>query len=197
MAKDYAKRVLTTYKKPKKKKFRIEFLLVSLVLMALLGYWGFSHRDQLSSKAAWLAFLKPHSSVKKIHTSASPNTTASDEMNIHFDFYDQLPNQHVPDLDEAANESAYPQPVPSTEKKVKTSAPNYVLLFGQFKNASEASELRVSLLLADCEADLVEAGEPESKVFRVQKGPFTTQEEAKTLQNQLEKKGVSSDLQKV
>lgn len=192
MAQDYAKRVLTTYKKSKKTKIRWGWLTVFLVLVLVGGYWLFSHKDKLGSKTDLLAFLKLHlhGAKKPAIQSTHPDHLAMGELPIHFDFYNELPNQHVMVSAASETQPVISKPNPPPEQR-------FYLLFGQYDNASEASQLRVSLLLTDCEADVVEIRTNQGTIFRVQKGPFMSQTEAKKMQALLEKKGVASQINKV
>ena len=68
----------------------------------------------------------------------------------------------------------------------------YTLQIAEFKNESEAGQLRLSLLLEGVEAEVVQIGE----IFRVQQGTYTTTALAKSAQKELEKQGITSQVQK-
>lgn len=245
MPKDYAKRVLTTSRKPKPKRRRIEFFILPFVLVSVIGYIWFTHfENKKVSHENWLTRIKTfghRNKIIKTHTASANNIATQPESDIHFDFYTQLPNQkillptdykdantsplataranHNKKVDQSLIDEALvsaqgmktkvminsslsqdSRTVSSSQKAFPSKTPEqaqYVLSFGQFKSAAEAGQLRISLLLADCEAEIVELHSKRGKIFRVQKGPFMNPSLAKQTQQQFFKKGVTSELQKV
>ena len=66
-----------------------------------------------------------------------------------------------------------------------------------FRNESNATQLRVSLLLAGVEVDIVKIKMSSHNIYRVQQGPYSNLQLAKARQQQLQKKGVEGVLEKV
>jgi cell division protein FtsN len=205
MPKDYAKRVLTTSRKPKKKKLRLEFVIIPIVLAVIVVIWMMTHTNDIATaEQSWFQRLKSigHKAapVKKEASNAKNLAETHSEPSVHFDFYNQLPTMQVPTPTFTEDHaSAKPKPPHQmADKNAKAlSVPHYILLFGEFKNASAAGELRVSLMLAECEAEIIAVPSKGSKLYRVQSNPFMTQAEAKRLQQILLRKGVSSELKQV
>lgn len=218
MAKDYAKRVFTTSRKPKKKRQRVELFVIPIVLLALIaGYWGYSHKNNFSLAENFsLAHIKNLLNHKKgpapktVQTAKATNASpVSEDRDVHFDFYNELPKMQVTVPEEADATPPPPKPVvkvhqPDTDLEdkissaVKSAAAEdiYVLQFGEFKNEIEASQTRVSLLLAGAEVKLAKVKTGKGMVYRVQSHRLATESEAKRLQKELEEKGIISEVKK-
>lgn len=203
MAKDYAKRIFTTTRKPKKKRLRVELFVIPIVILACLGgYWAYRHKAEFGmAPSGWMAQLKTlvahKSSAKSLQTAnMKPISETKPEPDVHFDFYNELPNMQVT-LSEVAEEAApKPPKIHDPESPLPKQATVYLLQLGLFKDAVEASQLRLSLLLSGIEAEVVKINSSGDEMFRVQRGPFVDQAEAKKLQRELQKKGIVSVVRK-
>lgn len=213
MAKDYAKRVFTTTRKPQKKRRRIEFIILPVVLLAVIGgYWGYLHRADFlapTNGASFLARVKAIITHKKIGN--NPEFLAKKQSNIetqnsddvHFDFYNELPKMQVTATQEQDDEKpVHPsKPIIVTShdeipQAVDSSHPYYLLL-GSFKNENDASQSRLSLLLAGYEAVVSKINTDKGVIYHVQSAPIANMTEAKKQQRDLDQKGFVSTLKKV
>jgi hypothetical protein len=98
MAKDYAKRVYTTSRKPQKKKWRGDVLLAPvLVFLCLAGYVGYKNKTYLAvAPKICLVKLKSLFEHKKtINTSQKHALVQNDQEAVHFEFYNTLPKMKV------------------------------------------------------------------------------------------------------
>ena len=108
---------------------------------------------------------------------------------VQFDFY---PKEHSPQLKSPAplvstNASASPQ---SIEKK--TAVGQYILQLGTFQSENEAAEMRVSLLLAGWDVNLVQKTVEGHIQYQVEQGPYSSLEQAKAAQKTLQRQGLAS-----
>lgn len=158
----------------------------------------------------------PHVSKTKI------NSDNSVPASVHFDFYNQLPAMQVTISNTTDNQATPPPPASSVKKPnahtpmvTTTSTPatihdpeapvslppvpvsQYIIQLGVFKDSASASQSRISLLLAGSEATIVKMKTAEGEIYRVQRGPFMSQAEAKKIQKQLQKKGIEGELKKI
>lgn len=227
MSKDYAKRNLNNARTSKKKRWPIEWYCAALLmgLVCLGACWGLIHKKSTifaenTRFSAFLAQLKEIIHPPKKETSSRLDqalaSSANETPEIHFNFYTELPHMKV-NLSGNEESSAAPavsqrNPVsqdsnPSTsltdqERKLvikeTESKPHYVLQLGVFKNALDAGQMRVSLLLAGCEADVVKmTAEGGHEAYRIQHGLFLTSADAKLMQLKLQKRGIVSVIKKV
>ena len=164
MAKDYAKRVFTTTRKPKKKRLRIELFIIPVLVLVIIasGYWGFRHKLELTTvEDTWLprakSLLTNKSVASKTQNVDKPKKIiqSNQQPDVHFDFYNELPKMQVTASE--SEDSATPKMVakihdPEVSAKQSTNA--YVLQLGLFNDAIGASQLRLSLLLSGFEAEV-------------------------------------------
>jgi cell division protein FtsN len=68
----------------------------------------------------------------------------------------------------------------------------YLLQIAAFKNPTAAGEMRISLLLAGFEVEIVKAMHDGQLLYQLQQGPFSTVAEAKAMQRELKKKDIES-----
>lgn len=193
-----------------------------------------------TEKSFWsrmLASIKTHKKThedKHVQTAQKKNAKPNAETEVHFDFYNELPNMQVtiPETKPSpvvATKTASTSPVPTTlnQKKVaemhlkndlnmlsKEAVPTpkildpeaplpvgekrsaFILQIGLFKQLHDAKESRVTLLLSGCEAQIVTIKTPEGFIYRLQRGPFINEAEAKKLQRYLQRKGIETILKK-
>jgi cell division protein FtsN len=198
MAKDYAKRVFTT-SRSKKKRLRIELVIIPIFLILCVGGWLFAHKEIFSSETTFLAQVKSIFS-HKTHKLASnkPNATVAppQEEPLHFDFYNSLPTMKVTVPPVAVENSVNSAPAKIVKPHDPEANPHFIVQIGLFKELNEANQMRLSLLLSGCDADVVKINTKEGAQYRVQRGPFVTQAEAVKLQKEWEKKGVSATVKK-
>lgn len=82
--------------------------------------------------------------------------------------------------------------IPSTVSQAKVVAERYLLQIAAFKNPTAAGEMRISLLLAGFEVEIVKAMHDSQLLYQLQQGPFSTVAEAKVMQRELKKKDIES-----
>lgn len=196
MAKDYAKRNYNL-KPPKKNLWRVHVALAIVVILACAGYWTYTNRIYsvfAESQNVSVFFTKiiamfPPKKSEPVREVQKKINTVHSEPKVHFDFYTELPNMQVraPMVDETKRTA---MPSLATVSPTQTLPKGYIIQLGVFKDATSASELRFSLLLSGCEADVVKVKTKEGERYQVQRGPFVNVTEAKRLQLQLQKKGI-------
>ncbi|GEM_PF-6218728 len=184
MAKDYAKRVFTAHPKRKKKRLRWQWVFIILIIIiGAICYFSYKHKNVETT-----SFLGKFKAIfVHTHPPVAPKTVAETptDPDIHFDFYNQLPSMKV-----SAN-------VAETPKTAGGEAPaHFILVLGLYKDASAASQTRISLLLSGCEAQVVKIKSKEADIYRLQLGPFSNQAEAVKQQHQWEKQGIEGVVKK-
>ncbi len=175
MAKDYAK---YTHKNKRallapgwrSRLFVVVFLLM-LIVVTGVGLFTWKHySNQITTFYTALKSYLDQRDNKKIEVKNQMERPPEPEVQFHF--YTDLPKMQViapsPDL------------TPDSPQKEQ-----YVVQIGVFQHAKEASEMRISLLLAGFEVSLLktEAG------FILQDGPYKDISDAKRMQAALKKKG--------
>jgi cell division protein FtsN len=209
MARDYK----NSYRKPTPKKARWPFIVPVILFLAVAGgiYAMYLHKQANSTShqtwTAWMADIK--SRWQNRHPVKSrPLTLAEKEQQkneVHFDFYTELPKMQVgvPEVSEPKSEhkSAAVTPPsqgaavsPSAAQSTKPAKPAspYVVQVATFKDMARAGELRISLLLAGIEANIVKIQEGDQTVYSVQLGPYASAALAKASQRRLQEKGFAS-----
>lgn len=82
--------------------------------------------------------------------------------------------------------------VSPTVSQTKAIDERYLLQIAAFKNPTAAGEMRISLLLAGFEVEIVKAMRDGQLLYQLQQGPFSTVAEAKAMQRELKKKDIES-----
>jgi cell division protein FtsN len=200
MPKDYAKTVFNDKpKKAKNTKF-VAIIAASLVLVvigvATLGILNKSRNATLSdNRTGILTEFKTLLAHKKaLANRLLPSSPATEEAAIHFEFYNDLPKMQVPLPDVPANAKAPPA---AAIAKNKPETNEYILQVAVFKEPTEASQLRVSLLLAGIDVSVSKIHLGDLDIYRVQQGPYVNLATAKTKQQHLLKKGIDSVVKKL
>lgn len=227
MARDYAKHRLQPKQKRAengwRKRLLFSVLMVCVVGIIISGAYVYKNTVLDSSRqklATWVAQVKLLLSHKKTGTlllaKSPPVHQAKQEPEIRFNFYTELPNMQVtlPETEQAPGKQALPARqdllaaakkteslLPGKEfKKNKNSAEDggqYILQMGVFKNETAAGQVRVSLLLAGFEADIVKSTDGNQILYRIQKGPYAMLSQVKEVQKQLQNKGVMGVIKKL
>lgn len=190
-----------------KKKWRKKILFAAIIVIIAVGFLGiyFSKNQTANSMhqkfTSWIMDLRSHLSHKKTNTSQATQDSSfqqvKQEPEIRFNFYTELPNMQVT-LPEGDKTASTPLPNAKTDKNNTKETPQYFLQLGVFKNESAAGQLRVSLLLAGCEADIVTSTEKDASIlYHVQKGPFATLSQAKEAQKKLQNKGIAGTIKQL
>ncbi len=220
MRKDYAKKNMFAQKrKVRKQPPRLSVLLtvffVAFVVSAS-GYWVYAHHGFRDGVIAWVAsakslLIKHKTDPVKVAKQSDSN---QDDNNVRFDFYTELPKMQVnttsvldkktfvspklveklPRPAELADIDNSIQSVITAKKSQAKPLMQYTLQLGIFKDQLSASQLRLSLLLAGIDADVVKM---QNNTYRVQKGSFTSENQAKAMQRQINKKGFDSEIKPV
>lgn len=143
------------------------------------------------------------------------NTTASQETNQDYRFYDLLPQQQVTPIPEQAIPDQKPlkqepmviQAPKSTEKPVElglddpfdvdsntatTFEPRYILQVRSFEDPDQADARRAEIILNGLSAEVVVANEGNKIWYRVISGPYHNEESAKIAQQSLQNGGIDS-----
>jgi len=196
MAKDYAKRVLTTPRSSEKKRVRIEFILIPVVVMlCCIAFWLYLHKNNylLAGNSPYLARVnalvghKPQVMfANKTKLMTHPVSQLPKELPVHFDFYNTLPSMQQMTV-----------PVIKAEAVAAPRYPRYIIQLGVFNDQTEASQLRLSLLLAGFEVNVVKIQSSKGIIYSVQNGPYPNPLDARQLQKDMLKKGIQSSIKSV
>ena len=194
MAKDYAK--YTSIKRVPKKKQR-SHLVASFILLIFIGtfaYGFYTFKQHPSSRLGILIgeckAVFHHQKNQTMIISKPQTEIAKAEQEVHFDFYNELPNMQVSAGSSNSKFMVSKSTVPKTTAATET---NYIVRINTFKNENDASQIRVSLLLSGIDADIVKIGGN----YRIQQGPYSTLLQAKAMQKKLLKKGIESQVEKL
>lgn len=177
MAKDYAKHhAHSKRRRPTHPGHRFRRVIICLLALLITGLTlgGYLYKTKKVYLFYWVthaqSFIKPKQTPVKA-TAQSKKT----EPEIHFHFYDELPNMEV-------KEQITESPAPTSSHLT------YCLQLGLFKNKSAASEQRISLLFLGLDVDLIQT--PQGYALR--SGNYETIAQAKKIQSQLKRKGIDS-----
>lgn len=169
MAKDYAKYSIKKHKPNKENRQRILFFIILALTIITTTYSCIYIKKH---HPRWVAtiqnFYHPKPAIKSV------NKLAEEQEDIHFDFYNDLPNMQLAS--------------PHGKVIIQEKPENYTIKIAEFQNQNEASQMRLSLLLDGIKAEIVKRGEK----YRIQQGNFTDLAQAKSSQKVLEKLGVKS-----
>ncbi len=149
--------------------------------------------------AAWFNHAKTIGSRKE--SSKVTQTQQSAENNdIQFDFYTELPNMQV-NLPESSqlshqkmDQSIQAVMTQKTTHTTQKQTIQFIVQLGEFKNQLDASQLRLSLLLAGIETEIIKTAEHH---YRVQQGPYQNERQAKSAQRKLDRKGFESSIKEI
>lgn len=166
------------------------------------------------SVASWFNHAKIMMSRKDKATAKTPSSQASAENEeIQFDFYTELPNMQV-NLPQSAQLKTVSVPVHKSEEKMagqidqsiktvmtqqlakenKKQVGRFIVELGEFKDQLNASQLRLSLLLAGIETEIIKIAD---RQYRVQQGPYQSERQAKSAQRKLDRKGFESSIKEI
>lgn len=174
MAKDYAK---YTYKNKRRllvsgwrsRLLSVVFLLMFIVIAGAGWFVWKHHAERITTFYASLQSYLHHNHQE---IEVKNNVESSPKPEVQFHFYTELPKMQV----------VLPSPDLTSQTPQKD---QYVVQIGVFQHAREASEMRITLLLAGFEVSLIktEAG------YILQDGPYHNISDAKRMQAALKKKG--------
>jgi cell division protein FtsN len=144
---------------------------------------------------------------------------AKQDTEIQFSFYTNLSNMQVPVPQQAESKPLYAQvstpqsqvvaqaksiDIPTIKPvippiaaqtvttPVKSIVNKYLLQIAAFRNPTAAGEMRISLLLAGFEVEIVKAINSNQQIYQLQQGPYPTIAQAKVMQRVLKNKGIDS-----
>lgn len=201
MQKDYAK---YTFKKTSPWlthgwRYRLVLVVFIVCLIASIGYAYYlydKYADRLSFAAVRSFFVHKEKKEAPIEVQQEEKP----ENDIQFNFYTELPSgkEVLPTFDNPTltqqNEIGAVPAAPATESVKKG---QYILQVAAFKNPSAAGELRISLLLAGFEADIVKSlTEDQQPLYLIQLGPYPSANKAKAVQDEMKGKGIESVIKK-
>lgn len=192
---------------------------ISVMVFAIHVY----HQSTFFSKehmTGWFASAKNLVSKKENKTIVSQTPAEHEE--IQFDFYTELPNMRVnfPEsahaelkpfstltektMDKSDNKMIEVNPLVRQSASIKTviaqpsdnknQSTQFILQLGEFNDQINASQLRLSLLLAGIETEIVKLSEHK---YRVQSGPYANERQAKAAERRLNKKGFEGSIKKL
>ncbi len=202
-----------------RKRLFFSFLAACVLGIIILGIYVYKSNALESSRQkliTWIMQARLHLGHKKVGVSMPAKISSvqqvKQEPEVRFNFYTELPNMQVTlsETEETPRAQTFiakqttlttatttnTGSLLSTEelkkdKKNVNRTGQYILQMGVFKNETAAGQLRVSLLLAGFEMDIVTSTEGNKTVlYHVQKGPYATLSQAKEMQKQLQKKGI-------
>lgn len=206
MARDYK----NCFAEPPKKSRRNEWVALLILAVVALGATAL-HLSHVTDKslphqtfAEWVAEIKTKWQHRSSILPSKPLTLAQKEApqnQVRFDFYNELPNMKVgvPETVSASAKLVSTTPaqpaVPATTNQSGgpvAATTHYFVQIGTFKSSAEASQLRISLLLAGIEAEVVKKDTQGQPTYVVQQGPFASAGLAKSTQKRLLDKGFST-----
>lgn len=213
MAKDYAKQTRYSFvvSEGSSGKRRWELFFVFLFIAVICGvllfaiekkaYRIISNSPGISAFAArtksW--FVRPRQNAQTAASAAA--AAAQPDEPVRFDFYTELPNAQIESntvVDSTdANKAAKKLQETVRKSGLTPPAPGYVVKIAAYVSESQAGQMRISLLLAGVDADIVKMKEGNKDMFRVQQGPYATVKLAKKRQQELQKKGIESAVEKI
>lgn len=198
MQKDYAKYTTRTKGRVVEPGWRRRLFWVTLVVLVTFSAWYGYDLYKTHASGLKLSALKSYAThfnqepAKPVVDDKDTPIEVQQDNEIHFNFYTELPNNKI------KPEDAERPVLAAKEEKVKEhKIGDYFVELGTFKDPSSAGEMRVSLLLAGFEAELVKILDKEQgPQYRLQQGPFVSMGEAKAIQQKLKQKGIDSSVVK-
>lgn len=177
MAKDYAKQYRSNHREQKHQNKR-KWLIICLILACCFLI------DLIIQRKSIYAFYQHSRLASFLSKQTEPKTLVKKEVPaeaIHFDFYKEL----------SSNKLTIADIVEKTQPVNK----EYIIQLGLFNNNTEANSLKLSVLLAGYEANILKIKIAKQDYFRVQLGPYSKAEVAKNIQQKLEKTGIIGEIQ--
>lgn len=182
MRKDYAKHGIAKRNKPAKETVSFSVILaifISVLVIALMVMYV--HANWKEKSTAWIAHAAALIKKKKPVNAAPPVPLEVKKEEVQFDFYTALPK----------GDPTFSFPEKKDQPSGTAPVEKYYVQLGIFKNALDASQLRLSLLLSGVEADVVKVN---NQSYSVQLGPYMRETQAKSMQQRLSKKGFDSSV---
>ena len=216
MAKDYAK-LMFKPERTSKKRFRWHVIVVVFLILLMLGVGSAYYKDNkipyntmkeyihvvMKQIVSWFHYFKGvtegESSQKQERVSVFSKSHESD---IQFDFYTTLPEMQVKYDESNSVEPAQKRPENLSENGMMTNKPSpateeFMLQLDDCKDLISARELRLSLLLAGFEADIVKVSMDNNQTaYCIEQGPYASEARARAEQSRLQKKGFMSVIKK-
>ena len=224
MRRDFSKKQYLNRQRVSSSRRRAPILFVAIAILfagvGLVGYQYKKHPENFpvasanfSRFANWLSHDKQiaQATVKSKQVAANEETTAKQ---IHFEFYTALPNMRMQvskpvesaPVVEAKAEKAVAVPPPEVgvinpqelerDFSSQLTQQPYVVQLGVFGNLEAANGYKQSLQRAGFSVDVVKIAMAGKTAYRVQFGPFSSKDQARVIQKQLQKKNVSALLRK-
>lgn len=211
MSKDYANK--NKYRPRRNDRCDTKFIPLAAAIFAVICFLSAMifiihayHQSTFFSRehiASWFSHAKTMVAKKnKTSTNVSETQKTAENNDIRFDFYTELPNMQV-NLPESAQmpEQKIEQSIKTVmaPKKINTVSAKkqtiqFIVQVGEFKNQLDASQMRLSLLLAGIETEIIKT--PEHR-YRVQQGPYPSARQAKLAQKQLSRKGFEGSVKEI
>lgn len=216
MSKDYANKKQFTYqrKRSERRKLVSYGATVVAVICLVSGMVYVFHAYQQHTFALnghptqW--FSRAKTFIARNKKTVSSHAPADQQEEIQFDFYTELPSMQVNlptsslhstdmsekrallmgQLDESIKTTLTQQAVTHAKKPTL----RFILQMGEFGDPVNASELRLSLLLAGIETEIVKIAEHN---YRVQQGPYANERQAKSAQRRLSSKGFEGVIKEI
>jgi len=173
-------------RQPSNSRRLITLLVCFCIVLSMSVYFEFRHgffsRLGAGSK-------HPVMGVNGKKTSAA-NVGANGQSGVQFDFYDTLSDTKPVNIN-----PALPQPVKtSAVQKPTVPETGYVLTMGEFPNRADAARARLSLLLSGVDTTVKQFQMNGRPLWRIQKGPFSSQKAARAEMLHLKNKGIESQV---
>lgn len=226
MRRDFSKKQYLIRQRASSSRRRAPILLVAIaILLAGAGFVGYQYKKHpenfpvasanFSRFANWLSHDKQvvQASIKSKQVAVNEATS---EKQIHFEFYTALPNMRMkaskpveasPVVEAKAEkpqtivDDAAPAGIISSQElerdfSTQLAKQPYVVQLGVFGNQEAANGYKQSLLRAGFNVDVVKVALAGKMAYRVQFGPFSSKDQARVVQKQLQKKNVSALIRK-
>lgn len=200
---------------------RLLLVIIPIFLLSAIVYGFYIYKTHEAdfaklSISSWMtrmeAFISQPSAKPDANIPKTPIKEDNKQENeIQFDFYTELPNMQVTPSEPVNHDTVVSNensrtllktPEQPNQKKelIKaddgTKKEQYVLQIAAFKNQTAAGEMRVSLLLAGHEVNIVKSNMGDQLIYLVQQGPYSNMAQVKSAQQELKQKGIDSVVKK-
>lgn len=207
MPKDYARYVNNQPKRPLAKhgwRNRLSLAVFLIFLLVSAGYVVHVYKQRKVEFAqqgmtSWVKqlktwFINPLKEQDRdlLFVDQNPAEEAKQDADIQFSFYTNLPTMQVPALQSPAPTTTVLVEDTSGTTPIKKPEEKYLLQMAAFRNPAAAGEMRISLLLAGFEVEIVKAMNNNQQIYQLQQGPFANIVQARSMQRELKKKGIES-----